>query len=103
MSCSNPPPNFLRKPMISVRQVWRRTTPTSKSPPPSQNVSATPPPRANFQYYPPPSINPVRDQMVNQLHKISSILESNIQNSNNAYFQAPPSPPSPFIRPATHA
>ncbi|GKC61193.1 hypothetical protein Tco_1088791 [Tanacetum coccineum] len=38
--------------------------------------------------------------MINQLHNISSILESNTQNSSNVYSQAPP---SPLIRPATHA
>ncbi|GJT05304.1 hypothetical protein Tco_0839766 [Tanacetum coccineum] len=101
MSCLNPPPNFFRKPRISVRQVWRRTTP--KSPPTSQNASPSPHPRVNPQSSSPPSHNPLRDQMINQLHNISSILESHTQNSSNAYSHAPPSLPSPLIRPPTNA
>ncbi|GJS32335.1 hypothetical protein Tco_0530717 [Tanacetum coccineum] len=102
MSYSNPPPNFSRKPRILVRQVWRHTTPTIKSPPPSQNASPSPPPRVNFQSPSPPSHNPLRDQIINQLHNIPSILEFNTQNSSNVYSQAPPSSPSPLIHPATH-
>ncbi|GJT09526.1 hypothetical protein Tco_0856568 [Tanacetum coccineum] len=103
MSCSNPPLNFSRKPRISVRQVWRRTTLTSKSPPSSQNSSPSLPLRVNPQSPSPPSYNPLRDQMINQLYNISSILESQTQNSSNAYSHAPPSPPSPLIRPPTNA
>ncbi|GJS78612.1 hypothetical protein Tco_0728493 [Tanacetum coccineum] len=76
MSCSNPPPNFSRKPRIFIRQVWRRTTLTPKSPPSSQNVLPSLPPRVNPHCPSPPSHNPLKDQMINQLHNISSILES---------------------------
>ncbi|GJS50716.1 formin-like protein 2 [Tanacetum coccineum] len=41
--------------------------------------------------------------MINQLHNISSILESQTQNSPNAYSYALPSPPSPLIHPPTNA
>ncbi|GJR78996.1 hypothetical protein Tco_0149781 [Tanacetum coccineum] len=99
MSCSNPPTNFSRKPRISVRQVWRRTKPTPKSPPSSPLLH----PRVNPQSPSPPSHNPLRDQMINQLHNISSILESQTQNSSNAHSLASPSPPSPLIRPPANA
>ncbi|GJT44476.1 copia protein [Tanacetum coccineum] len=90
-SSSHPPPNFSRKPRISVRQVWRRTTLTSKSPPPSQNVSHSPLPRANFQSSPPPSNNPNRVQMMNQLLHISQLLETNSHHGTNAYSHVLPS------------
>ncbi|GJV93269.1 hypothetical protein Tco_1541082 [Tanacetum coccineum] len=95
MSCSNPPLNFSRKPRISIRQVWRRTTPTPKSPPPSQNALPSPSPPTN---------NPHREQRVNQLHQISQLLEANLHHATNAYSQVPPSPRSPsptLIHPAT--
>ncbi|GKD22312.1 hypothetical protein Tco_1224015 [Tanacetum coccineum] len=101
MSCSNPPPNFSMKSRISLRHVWRRTTP--KSPPSSQNASPSLPLRVNPQSPSPHSHNPLRDQMINQLHNIFSILESQTRNSSNAYSHAPPSPPSPLIRPPTNA
>nr|GEX59361.1 hypothetical protein [Tanacetum cinerariifolium] len=91
---------FERKPRIMVRQVWRCATP--KSPPSSQNASPSLNLRINPQSSSPPSHNPLRDQMTNQLHNISSILESHTQNSSNAYSHAPPSPPSPLIRPPTN-
>ncbi|GKE23057.1 hypothetical protein Tco_1434569 [Tanacetum coccineum] len=103
MSCSNPPPNFSRKPRISVRQVWRRTTLTPKSLPSSQNSSPLLPPRVNPQSPSLPPHNPLRDQMINQLHNISSILESQTQNSSNSHSLASPSPPSPLIRPPANA
>ncbi|GKD30077.1 hypothetical protein Tco_1240855 [Tanacetum coccineum] len=102
MSCSNPPPNFSRKPRMLVRQVWRQTTLTLKSPP-SQNASPSLPPRVNPQSSSPPSYNPLKNQMINQLHNISSILKSQTKNSPNAYSHAPPSPPSPLIHPPTNA
>ncbi|GJR27837.1 hypothetical protein Tco_1104069 [Tanacetum coccineum] len=102
MSCSNPPPNFSRKPRMLVRQVWRRTTLTSKSPP-SQNASPLLPSRFNPQSPSPPSHNPLRDQMLNQLHTISSIIDSQTKNSPNSYSHAPPSAPSPLIHPSTNA
>ncbi|GKC28382.1 hypothetical protein Tco_1035676 [Tanacetum coccineum] len=102
MSCSNPPSNFSRKLRMLVRQVWRRTTLTSKSPP-SQNASPSLPLRVNPQSSSPPSHNLLRNQMINQLYNISSILESQAQNSHNAYSYAPPSPLSPLIHPPTNA
>ncbi|GJU64625.1 hypothetical protein Tco_1246460 [Tanacetum coccineum] len=93
MSSLNPPPNFSRKPRISVRQVWRRTIP--KSPSPSQSVSPSYQPRATFQPTPPPTNNPNREQMVNQLHQISQLLETNLHHASNAYSQVPPSLRSP--------
>ncbi|GJS77903.1 retrovirus-related pol polyprotein from transposon TNT 1-94 [Tanacetum coccineum] len=74
-----------------------------KSPPSSQNASSSLPPRVNPQSPSPPSHNLLRDQMINQLHNIASILESQTQNSSNAYSHAPPLPPSPLIRPPTNA
>ncbi|GKA17832.1 hypothetical protein Tco_0697669 [Tanacetum coccineum] len=41
--------------------------------------------------------------MIDQLHNVSSILESQTQNIPNAYSHAPPSPPSPLIHPPTNA
>ncbi|GJT15621.1 zf-CCHC domain-containing protein [Tanacetum coccineum] len=103
MSRSSPPRNFSRKPRILVRQVWRQTTLTLKSPPSSQNSSPSVPPRVNPQSPSPPSYNPLRDQMINQLHNISSILESQTQTTPNAYSHATPLPPSPFIHPPNNA
>ncbi|GJW77418.1 retrovirus-related pol polyprotein from transposon TNT 1-94 [Tanacetum coccineum] len=103
MSCSNPPPNLSWKPIILVRQVWRRTTLIPNSPHSSQNASPSLPPRVNPQSPSPLFHNPLRDQMINRLHNISSILESQTQNSPNAYSYAPPSPPSPLIHPPTNA
>nr|GEW73363.1 leucine-rich repeat protein [Tanacetum cinerariifolium] len=101
MSCSNAPPNFFRKTRILVK-VWRQTTLTPKSPPSSQDASPSLPPRVNPQSHSPPSHNPLRDQMINQLYNIFSILESQTQNSPNAYSHASYSPPSPLIHPPTN-
>nr|GEX27083.1 reverse transcriptase domain-containing protein [Tanacetum cinerariifolium] len=95
MSSSNPPPNFSRKPSISVRQVWRRTTPTPKSPPPSQSVSPSSPSRATFQPTSPPTNNSNKKQMMDHLHYISQLLDINLHNATNAYSQVPHSPRSP--------
>ncbi|GKE63222.1 hypothetical protein Tco_1513589, partial [Tanacetum coccineum] len=91
MSCSNHHSNFSRKPRMSVRQVWKRKTSTPKSSPPSQNDSPPLLPRVYLQSPSPPSYNPLRDQMINQLHNISTILDSHT-NPSNAYIHAPPSP-----------
>ncbi|GJS93071.1 hypothetical protein Tco_0800039 [Tanacetum coccineum] len=40
--------------------------------------------------------------MINQLHNISTILDSHI-NPSNAYIHAPPSPPPQPIHPPSHA
>ncbi|GKB22809.1 putative reverse transcriptase domain-containing protein [Tanacetum coccineum] len=102
MSCSNHHPNFSRKPRMSVRQVWKRKTSTPKSSPPSQNDSPPFPLRVHLQSPSPPSYNPLRDQMINQLHNISTILDSHT-NPSNAYIHAPPSPPPQPIHPPSHA
>ncbi|GKA51152.1 hypothetical protein Tco_0744348 [Tanacetum coccineum] len=87
---------------MSVRQVWKCKTSTPKSSPPSQNDSPPLPPRVYLQSPSPPSYNPLRDQMINQLHNISTILDSH-NNPSNAYIHAPPSPPPPQIHPPSHA
>nr|GEV12746.1 zf-CCHC domain-containing protein/UBN2 domain-containing protein [Tanacetum cinerariifolium] len=79
---------------MSVRQVWKHKTSTPKSSPPSQNDSPPFLSRVYLQSPSPPSYNPLRDQMINQLHTISTILDSH-NNLSNAYIHAPPSPPSP--------
>ncbi|GJV31743.1 hypothetical protein Tco_1392143 [Tanacetum coccineum] len=102
MSCSNHHSNFSRKPRMSVRQVWKRKTSTPKSSPSSQKDSPPLPPRVYLQSPSPPSYNPLRDQMINQLHNISTILDSHT-NPSNAYIHAPPSPPPQQIHPPSHA
>nr|GFA16968.1 hypothetical protein [Tanacetum cinerariifolium] len=84
----------LRKPRMSVRQVWKRKTSTPKSSPPSQNDSPLLPLRVYLQSPSSPSYNPLREQMINQLHNISTILDSH-NNPSNAYIHAPPSPLPP--------
>ncbi|GJY21082.1 hypothetical protein Tco_0393648 [Tanacetum coccineum] len=87
---------------MSVRQVWKRKTSTPKSPPSSQNESPLFPLRVYIQSPSPPSYNLLRDQMINQLHKISTILNSHT-NPSNVYIHAPPSPPPQPIHPPSHA
>ncbi|GJX71259.1 integrase, catalytic region, zinc finger, CCHC-type containing protein [Tanacetum coccineum] len=87
---------------MSVRQVWKRKTSTPKSSPSSQKDSPPLPPRVYLQSPSPPSYNPLRDQMINQLHNISTILDSHT-NPSNAYIHAPPSPPPQQIHPPSHA
>nr|GEX77268.1 hypothetical protein [Tanacetum cinerariifolium] len=81
---------------MSVKQVWKRKTSTPKSSPPSQNDSPPLPTRVYLQSPSPPSYNPSRDQMINQLHNISTILDLH-NNPSNAYIHVPPSPPPPQI------
>ncbi|GJV24669.1 hypothetical protein Tco_1377364 [Tanacetum coccineum] len=69
---------------------------------PSQNDSPTLPPRVYLQSPSPPSYNPLRDQMINQLHNISTILDSHT-NPSNSYIHAPSSPPPQQIHPPSHA
>ncbi|GKD12648.1 hypothetical protein Tco_1197055, partial [Tanacetum coccineum] len=102
MSCSNHHSNFSRKLRMSVRQVWKHKTSTPKSSPSSQKDSPPLPPRVYLQSPSPPSYNPLRDQMINQLHNISTILDSHT-NPSNAYIYAPPSPPPQPIHPPSHA
>nr|GEW57410.1 hypothetical protein [Tanacetum cinerariifolium] len=91
-----------RKPRMSVRQLWKRKTSTPKSSPPPQNDSPPLPLRVYLQSPSPPSYNPLRDQMINQLHNISTILDLH-NNQSNAYIHAPPSPPPPQIHPPSYA
>ncbi|GJV49289.1 hypothetical protein Tco_1439501 [Tanacetum coccineum] len=58
--------------------------------------------RVYLQSPSPPSYNPLRNQMINQLHNISTILDSH-NNPSDAYIYAPPSPPPPQIHPPSHA
>nr|GEX72904.1 hypothetical protein [Tanacetum cinerariifolium] len=102
MSCSNHHSNFSRKPRMSVRQVWKRKTSTPNSSLSSQKDSLPLPSRVYLQSPSPPSYNPLRDQMINQLHNISTILDSHT-NPSNAYIHAPPSPPPQQIHPPSHA
>ncbi|GKA78085.1 hypothetical protein Tco_0784622 [Tanacetum coccineum] len=85
-----------------VRQVWKSKASTLKSSPPSQNDSPLFPPRVLLQSPSPPSYDPLRDQMINQLHNISTILDSQT-NPSNAYIHAPPSPPPQPIHPPSQA
>ncbi|GKE12328.1 hypothetical protein Tco_1415879 [Tanacetum coccineum] len=85
-----------------VRQAWKRKTSTSKLSPSSQKDSPSLPPRVYLQSPSPPSYNPLRDQMINQLHNISTILDSHT-NQSNAYIHALPSPPLQQIYPSSHA
>ncbi|GKA74851.1 hypothetical protein Tco_0781229 [Tanacetum coccineum] len=75
---------------------------TPKSSPSSQKDLPPLPLRVYLQSPSPPSYNPLRDQMINQLFNISTILDSHI-NPSNAYIQAPPSPPLQQIHPPSHA
>ncbi|GKC22518.1 hypothetical protein Tco_1024668 [Tanacetum coccineum] len=102
MSCSNHHPNFSRKPRMSVRQVWKRKTSTLKSSPFSQKDPPPFPLRVHLQSPLPPSYNPLRDLLINQLHNISTILDSHT-NPSNAYIHVPPSPPPQLIHPPSHA
>ncbi|GJU68083.1 hypothetical protein Tco_1254342 [Tanacetum coccineum] len=87
-SSHNHSSNFSRKPRISVREVWRRTTPLPQSPPLSQNASPPPSPRiAQSLPTPPQSQNPFRDQLVNEineLHHLSNLIGINLQHAINA-------------------
>ncbi|GJY00556.1 retrovirus-related pol polyprotein from transposon TNT 1-94 [Tanacetum coccineum] len=95
MSCSNHNPNFSRKPKMSVRQVWKRKTSLPKSSPTCQNDSP-PPPSTNTPYSISPPMNyPQRDRIINQLHTISTLIDSQTPT--------PPSSPHPLVPPPTHA
>ncbi|GJU01733.1 hypothetical protein Tco_1112071 [Tanacetum coccineum] len=101
MSCSNYHSNFSRKPRIFVRQVGKCKISITKSSPSSQKDPPPLPQRVYLQSPSPPSYNPLRDQMINQFHNISTILDSHT-NPSNAYIHAPPSPPPQPIHPPSH-
>ncbi|GKB18163.1 hypothetical protein Tco_0852086 [Tanacetum coccineum] len=95
MSCSNHHPNFSRKPKISVRQLWKRKTPLPKSSPTCHNDSP-PPPLTNTPHSISPPMNyPQRDRIINQLHTISTLIDSQTPT--------PPSSPHLLVPPSTNA
>nr|GEV25868.1 Rab9 effector protein with kelch motifs-like [Tanacetum cinerariifolium] len=85
-----------------VRQVCKRKTSTPKSSPSSQHDSPPLSPIVYFQSPSPPSYNPLRDEMINQLHNISTILDSHTDPSN-AYIYVPSSPSPQPVHPPSHA
>ncbi|GJT03479.1 hypothetical protein Tco_0824648 [Tanacetum coccineum] len=86
---------------MSVRQLWKRKTSTPKPSSYFQNESPPLPPQVHHQSPSPPSYNPLRDEMINSLHNISTILDTH-NNPSNAYSQTPPSPPPQQIYPPSH-
>ncbi|GKA26853.1 hypothetical protein Tco_0712962 [Tanacetum coccineum] len=86
---------------MSVRQVWKRKTSTQKPSSSFQSESPPLPLQTHHQSISPPSYNPLRDEMINSLHSISTILDIH-NNPSNAYTQAPPSPPPQKIYPPSH-
>ncbi|GJX87538.1 hypothetical protein Tco_0339552 [Tanacetum coccineum] len=95
MSSSNHHSNLSRKPKMSVRQVWKRKTPPPKSSPTCHNDSPPPPPRNTPHSISPPMNYPQRDRIINQLHTISTLIDSQIPT--------PPSSPLSLVQPPTHA
>ncbi|GJV82563.1 hypothetical protein Tco_1522461 [Tanacetum coccineum] len=86
---------------MSVRQVWKRKTSTQKPSSSFQSESPLLPLQTHHQSISPPSYNPSRDEMINSLHNILTILDTH-NNPSNAYTQAPPSPPPQKIYPPSH-
>ncbi|GJZ26217.1 zf-CCHC domain-containing protein [Tanacetum coccineum] len=104
MSCSNHHSNFYRKiQRIVDKTVWNAKHPLPKSSPlPKWTLLHF---LQELLYYSPshpPSYNPLRDQMINQLHNVSTILDSHT-NPSDAYIHAPPSPLPQEIHPPSHA
>ncbi|GKA91673.1 ribonuclease H-like domain-containing protein [Tanacetum coccineum] len=80
---------------MSVRQVWKGKTPLPKSSPTCLNDSPTPPSRNTPHSISPPMNYPQRDQIINQLHTISTLIDSQT-----------PTPTSPLhllVQPPTNA
>nr|GEY40544.1 hypothetical protein [Tanacetum cinerariifolium] len=71
------------KTSVEAQDINSKSSPSSQKDPPSL------PPRVYLQSPSPPSYNPLRDQMINQLHNISTILDSHT-NPSNAYIRTPP-------------
>ncbi|GJS97619.1 hypothetical protein Tco_0804587 [Tanacetum coccineum] len=80
---------------MSVRQVWKRKTPLPKSSPTCHNDSPPPPPRNTPHSISPPMDYPQRDRIINQLHTISTLIDSQTPT--------PPSSPHPLVQPPTNA
>ncbi|GKA48751.1 hypothetical protein Tco_0741709 [Tanacetum coccineum] len=75
---------------MSVRQVWKRKTPLPKSSPTCLNDSPPPPSRNTPHSISPPMNYPQRDQIINQLHTISTLIDSETPT--------PTSLPYPLVR-----
>ncbi|GKB50298.1 hypothetical protein Tco_0901051 [Tanacetum coccineum] len=82
---------------MPVRQVWKRKTPLPKSSPTCHNDRPLPqPPSRNTTHsISPPMNHPQRDRIIDQLHTISSLIDS--QTST------PSSPPYLMVQPPTNA
>ncbi|GJR64057.1 reverse transcriptase domain-containing protein [Tanacetum coccineum] len=80
---------------MSVRQVWKRKTPLPKLSPTCHNDSPPPPPRNTPHSISPPMDYPQRDRIINQLHTISTLIDSQTPT--------PPSSPHPLVQPPTNA
>ncbi|GJS07027.1 hypothetical protein Tco_0363823 [Tanacetum coccineum] len=80
---------------MSVRQVWKRKTPLPKSSPTCHNDSPPPPSRNTPHSISPPMNYPQRDRIINQLHTISTLIDSQTPT--------PTSPPHPLVQPPTNA
>ncbi|GJX31099.1 FG-GAP repeat-containing protein [Tanacetum coccineum] len=81
---------------MSVRQVWKRKTPLLKSSPTCHNDSPPPPPLTNTPHSISPPMNyPQRDRIINQLHAISTLIDSQTPT--------PPSSLHPLVPPPTNA
>ncbi|GKA03485.1 hypothetical protein Tco_0676266, partial [Tanacetum coccineum] len=80
---------------MSVHQVWKRKTPLPKSSPTCHNDSPLPPPRNTPHSISPPMDYPQRDQIINQLHTISTLIDSQTPTT--------PSSPHPLVQPPTNA
>ncbi|GJV62894.1 hypothetical protein Tco_1473722 [Tanacetum coccineum] len=80
---------------MSVRQAWKRKTPLQKSSPACHNDSPPPPPRNTPHSISPPMDYPQRDRIINQLHTVSTSIDS--------HTPTPPSSPHPLVQPPTNA
>ncbi|GJU25690.1 hypothetical protein Tco_1164311 [Tanacetum coccineum] len=80
---------------MSIRQVWKQKTSLPKSSPTCHNDSPPPPPRNTPNSISPPMDYPQRDRIINQLHTISTLIDSQTPT--------PPSPPHPLVQPPTNA
>ncbi|GJR29763.1 zf-CCHC domain-containing protein [Tanacetum coccineum] len=80
---------------MSVRQVWKRKTSLPKSSPTCQNDSPPPLSTNTPHSISPPMNYPQRDRIINQLHTISTLIDSQTPT--------PPSSPHPLVPPPTHA
>ncbi|GJX17244.1 hypothetical protein Tco_0218076 [Tanacetum coccineum] len=80
---------------MSVHQVWKRKTSLPKSSPTCQNDSPLPFLTNTPHSVSPPMNYPQRDRIINQLHTISILIDSQTPT--------PPSLPHPLVPPPTHA